>query len=128
MPDDVLQGRALRPVEANNGDDFERWWVVEGGPVPGPVFGYWRDVRAQLEPYRGFSGANRGWVEAIEPNTSAAAFGFWAKKLDRLRRQEEAPAFRIRALNPPPRPSVHLQGPHFWAVYIGRQPGIYYSA
>lgn len=84
------------------------WYLCIVGVNPGMKWTTWDDFCPNIEPYRGL------------PASHSPVF----RRLDGSLPSNVA---NMRVLPPPPRPDVSLRGAHFWAVYVGRIPGIYRS-
>lgn len=84
------------------------WYLCSVGVDPGLKWMTWESFRPSIEAHRGYPTPHRPVFRRVDgplPSTITD----------------------VRVLPPPHRPAVELEGAHFWAVYIGRVPGVYSS-
>lgn len=86
----------------------KHWYFSTASVNPGMHRCSWDDFRPEIEAHRGLP----------SPHGSA-----W----NRVDRAMPATLPSTRPLAPPPRPAVQEDGPHFWSVYVGRVPGVYFT-
>lgn len=84
------------------------WYICSAGVNPGVKWTTWEDFRPNIEAHWGLPGMNGPVFRRCDGPLPTSM-----------------PS--VRVLPPPPRPDVTLAGPHVWAVYVGRVPGIYRS-
>lgn len=95
-------------------------WV---STCPGLQHGTWEECRATMESHLGFPPPHRPEFRCLQ--THEKALEIWAGKVSAQQSVRFGRSPSVRVLGPPPRPSVTLEGPHCWVVYVGRIPGLY---
>lgn len=95
----------LLPGRAPDGQPHN-WYFGTAAVNPGLQRGTWDEWRPNIEAHRGL------------PHP-------WCPVFNKIERSISGEFPPTRVLPPPPRPPVRAEGSHFWAVYVGRVPGVY---